>query len=52
MCLGMHLARLEVAVFVELLARRAQAMNLSAPPTYTESNFVGGIGRLPLAMHF
>jgi hypothetical protein len=47
-CLGMHLARLELICFLQEFGRRIQSIDLLAPPRYTESNFVGGIKSLPI----
>ena len=47
-CLGMHLARLELACFLEEFGKQIQSVELAADPSYTESNFVGGIKSLPL----
>ena len=47
-CLGMHLARLEVRVLFEELARRVRSVELTGPEQFVRSNFVGGIKRLPV----
>ncbi len=47
-CLGMHLARLEVRVLFEELARRITAIEPTGPHRFLRSNFVGGIKELPV----
>lgn len=49
-CLGMHLARLELICFLQEFGRQIGSIELVNPPIYTESNFVGGIKRLPLRL--
>ncbi len=47
-CLGIWLARLEVKVVFQELARRLQTIEQTGPHAYVRSNFVGGIKRLPV----
>jgi cytochrome P450 len=48
LCLGQHLAKLELrALFKELLSR-LDRIELAGPPAWTESYFVGGLKRLPI----
>ncbi len=47
-CLGMHLARLEVRVLFEELAKRIDAIEPTGPHRFLRSNFVGGIKELPV----
>ena len=47
-CLGMHLARLEVRVLFQELARRITAIEPAGPHQFLRSNFVGGIKALPV----
>ncbi len=47
-CLGMWLARLEIRVLLQELARRVQSIRQSGDHEYVRSNFVGGIKRLPI----
>ncbi len=47
-CLGMHLARLEVRVLFEELARRISAIEPAGPHRFLRSNFVGGIKDMPV----
>ena len=47
-CLGQHLARLEIsALFRELLAR-TEHLELAGEPRYVQSTFVGGLKSLPI----
>ncbi|MEL6860775.1 MAG: cytochrome P450 [Pseudomonadota bacterium] len=48
MCLGMHLARLELTTFLLDLAKRVDAIELAEQPRYVQASFVGGIKSLPL----
>ncbi|MEO0753877.1 MAG: cytochrome P450 [Pseudomonadota bacterium] len=50
MCLGMHLARLEIDTFLRALAAKVDAIDLMAEPKYVQANFVGGIKSLPVRM--
>ena len=47
-CLGMHLARLEVRVLFEELAKRVKTIEPAGPHRFLRSNFVGGIKELPI----
>lgn len=47
-CLGMWLARLEVRVLFQELAKRIKSIEQSAPHEFLRSNFVGGIKKLPV----
>ncbi len=47
-CLGMWLARLEVRVMFQELAKRLKSIEQTGPHAFVRSNFVGGIKRLPL----
>lgn len=49
-CLGMHLARLEVRVLFEELAKRVRLVEANGPHRFLRSNFVGGIKELPVRM--
>jgi len=48
MCLGMHLARLEISSFLVELASRVASIRLVGDPQYVQANFVGGIKSLPV----
>jgi len=46
-CLGMWLARLEVRVLFQEIAKRVKSIEQTGPHAFLRSNFVGGIKRLP-----
>ncbi|HHB80181.1 MAG TPA: cytochrome P450, partial [Aliiroseovarius sp.] len=48
LCLGMHLARLEVKVLFEELAKRVTSIAPAGEHQFLRSNFVGGIKSLPI----
>lgn len=52
MCLGMHLARLELKAFFEALIPRLSLLELAGEPRRTISSFVGGPKSLPLRCRF
>ena len=47
-CLGMWLAKLEVRVVFQELAKRLRSIEQAGPHAFVRSNFVGGIKRLPV----
>ncbi|MGH2888416.1 MAG: cytochrome P450 [Solirubrobacteraceae bacterium] len=47
-CLGVHLARLEVRVFLEELVARVSEIELAGEPVRHRSNFTNGLKRLPV----
>ncbi|WP_298285504.1 cytochrome P450 [Novosphingobium sp.] len=47
-CLGLHLARLEMRVLLDVLLERADALELAGEPARVNSTFVGGFKKLPL----
>ncbi|HEY2658347.1 MAG TPA: cytochrome P450 [Caulobacteraceae bacterium] len=47
-CLGQHLAKLEMRVLMEELLPRLSAVELAGQPTWTQSSFVSGPKRLPI----
>ncbi len=47
-CLGQHLARLEMAILYRELLRRVDRIELNGEPLYTQSTFVGGLKSLPI----
>ena len=49
-CLGMHLARLEVRILFQELAKRISRVEPAGPHRFLRSNFVGGIKHLPVTM--
>jgi cytochrome P450 len=48
LCLGAHLARLEVRVVLAALARRVAGFELAGPPRRIRSNFTNGLRDLPV----
>ncbi len=50
MCLGAHLARLEVRVVLDELCRRVCRFELAGEPARTRTNFTNGLKRLPIAV--
>jgi cytochrome P450 len=49
-CLGVHLARLEIRVYLEELVRRVSAIEVAGGPVRHRSNFTNGLKRLPVRM--
>jgi cytochrome P450 len=47
-CLGIWLARLEVRIVFQEIAKRIKSIEQIAPHAFVRSNFVGGIKRLPI----
>ena len=45
-CLGMHLAKLEVRIAIEELVKRIERFEAVSPPTWTRSNFISGVKQL------
>lgn len=52
LCLGAHLARLEMRVLFEEIAARWSGVELSGPPERLRSNFISGIKRLPVRVEW
>lgn len=52
LCLGVHLARLEVKVVLAALARRVRRFELAGEPRRIRSNFTNGLRTLPIHMHY
>jgi cytochrome P450 len=48
LCLGAHLARLEIRVVLAALARRVAGFELAGPPRRIRSNFTNGLRQLPI----
>ena len=47
-CLGQHLARMEMSAFYRELLRRVDSMELNGEPRFKEAGFVGGLKSLPI----
>ncbi|MAN46573.1 MAG: cytochrome P450 [Alphaproteobacteria bacterium] len=52
MCLGMHLARLEMQAIYEELFSRLKSIELAGEPTHIKANFVGGPKSIPVRYKF
>lgn len=52
MCLGMHLAVMEVARFYRELLPRLKHIELAGEPQWVHANFVGGLKSLPVRYEF
>ncbi|MEQ9314309.1 MAG: cytochrome P450 [Henriciella sp.] len=52
MCLGMHLARLEMQAIYEELFSRVKSIELAGEPTFIRANFVGGPKSIPVRYKF
>ena len=50
-CLGVHLARLELRVYLEELVQRVSCVELAGEPRRQRSNFTNGLRRLPVRFH-
>jgi len=48
LCLGAHVARLEIRVLLAALTRRAACFELAGPPRRIRSNFTNGLKELPV----
>lgn len=48
LCLGQHLARMEMRILFEELLPRLKSVSLDGEPRYTESWFVNGLKKLPI----
>jgi len=48
LCLGAHVARLEVRIMLAALARRVARFELAGPPRRIRSNFTNGLKELPV----
>jgi cytochrome P450 len=48
MCLGMHLARMEMSIFFQELLPRLERVELAGKPRRTITNFVGGPKAVPI----
>ncbi len=49
LCLGQHLAKMEIRIFFEELLRRIDHIELAGEPAWVAANFVGGLKRLPVS---
>ena len=47
-CLGQHLARMEMSALYRELLKRVEQIELAGEPRYVQSTFVGGLKSLPI----
>ena len=52
LCLGQHLARMELTTFLREFLTRIEHFELAGEPRWTEATFVGGVKRLPIRYRF
>jgi len=52
LCLGMHLARLEIKIFFEQLLPRLESIELAGEASYLQANLVSGLTSLPVKYKF
>lgn len=52
LCLGSHLARLEIRVLLEEIARRWSRVEAAGEPERLRSNFISGVKRLPVRVEW
>ena len=52
MCLGQHLAVLEIEIFFKVLLSRIDWIELAAEPKWVEAMFVGGLKSMPVRYAF
>jgi cytochrome P450 len=51
-CLGQHLAKMELAIFLREFLARIETVELAAKPRFVASAFVGGVKELPIRYRF
>ena len=52
LCLGQHLARMELTAFLREFLSRVEHVELAGSPRWTEATFVGGVKSLPIRYRF
>lgn len=50
MCIGQHLAKLEIRVMLEELLPRIESLAMDGETSYVKTNFVGGLKKLPVRL--
>lgn len=50
-CVGIHLAKLELAALLRALVARVEAIEIAGPPTRIRNNTLQGIASLPVRLH-
>jgi cytochrome P450 len=52
LCLGQHLAKMELTAFLREFLKRVDDIELAGEPRYVEATFVGGVKNLPVRYRF
>ncbi|WP_439031286.1 cytochrome P450 [Gordonia terrae] len=52
MCIGQHLAKIELRIMFEILLPHLDAVHLTGDPRFIQTNFVGGLKNLPVELEF
>ncbi|WP_067650380.1 cytochrome P450 [Nocardia harenae] len=52
MCIGQHLAKLELKIMFETLLPRLRAVHLAGDTKFIQTNFVGGLKNMPVELEF
>jgi cytochrome P450 len=50
MCIGQHLAKIELRIMFETLLPHLEAIELTGDPRYIQTNFVGGLKNMPVRL--
>ncbi len=51
MCMGMHLAKLEMLLLLSALARRVRSIEVTGPISFVENNTIHALAKLPVTLH-
>lgn len=52
MCIGQHLAKLELRIMFETLLPHVKSVNLTGDTKFIQTNFVGGLKNMPVELEF
>ncbi|OUC80278.1 cytochrome P450 [Gordonia lacunae] len=52
MCIGQHLAKIELRIMFETLLPRLEAVHLTGDTKFIQTNFVGGLKNMPVELEF
>ncbi|SDU79633.1 cytochrome P450 [Gordonia westfalica] len=52
MCIGQHLAKIELRIMFETLLPHLEAVHLTGDTTFIQTNFVGGLKNMPVELEF
>ncbi len=52
MCIGQHLAKIELRIMFETLLPRLEAVHLAGDTKFIQTNFVGGLKNMPVELEF